>query len=164
MTHDISLIAWQAFSFLWHIYTLFEIFIFCPKIQLWFPEKVVDFFSAKNSWKCCGFGLFSCWQLWFHEKNCQKKIGWKTRENVGVLSKLNFWTKIWLFKRCDSRWFVLLSWRMLLFDDFFKKSIFQEKIIRQIDAVKTCIVIECCVLTIFSNKVWNFLNYKREQG
>ena len=54
------------------------------------------FFWVKNSWKCCGFGLFSCWQLWFHAKNCQKNFGWKTRENVGVLSKLNFWTKIWL--------------------------------------------------------------------
>ena len=73
--------------------TLFEIFIFCPKSQLWFPVKIVDFL-LKNSWKCCGFGLFSCWQLWFHEKNCQKNLGWKTRENVGVLSKLNFWTKI----------------------------------------------------------------------
>ena len=31
------------------------------------------FFMVKNSWKCCGFGLFSCWQFWFHEKNCQKK-------------------------------------------------------------------------------------------
>ena len=38
--------------------TLFEIFIFCPKIQLWFPEKIVDFF------------------------------GWKTRENVVVLDFL----------------------------------------------------------------------------
>ena len=28
--------------------------------------------TLKNSWKCCGFGLFSCWQLWFHEENCQK--------------------------------------------------------------------------------------------
>ena len=73
--------------------TLFEIFIFCPKIQLWFPEKIVDFFGVKNSWKCCGFGLFSCWQLWFHEKNCQKNFGWETRENVGVLSKLNFGQK-----------------------------------------------------------------------
>ena len=26
--------------------------------------------------------------------NCQKKFGWKTRENGGVLSKLNFLTKI----------------------------------------------------------------------
>ena len=30
-----------------HSYTLFEIFIFCPKIQLWFPEKMVDFFCEK---------------------------------------------------------------------------------------------------------------------
>ena len=63
------------------MHTLFEIFIFCPKIQLWFPEKIVDFIWVKNSWKCCGFGRFSCWQLWFHEKNCQKKnlvkISWK---------------------------------------------------------------------------------------
>ena len=71
---------------------------FSAKIQLWFPEKIVDFFGVKNSWKCCGFGLFSCWQLWFHEKNCQKDFGWKTRENGGDLSKLNFWKKIWLYE------------------------------------------------------------------
>ena len=53
--------------------TLFEIFNFCPKIQLWFLEKMSIFFWVKISWKCCGFGLFSCWQHWFHEKNCQKK-------------------------------------------------------------------------------------------
>ena len=53
---------------------------------------------GENSWNCCGFGLFSCWQFWFHEKNCQKKFGWKSRENVGVLSKLNLWTKSWLFE------------------------------------------------------------------
>ncbi len=28
-------------------YTLFEIFIFCPKIQLWFPVKIVDFLGEK---------------------------------------------------------------------------------------------------------------------
>ena len=28
--------------------TLFEIFIFCPKIQLSFPEKIVDFFGRKT--------------------------------------------------------------------------------------------------------------------
>ena len=38
--------------------TLFEIFIFCPKIQLWFPKKIADFF------------------------------GWKARENVVVLDFL----------------------------------------------------------------------------
>ena len=41
-----------------YFYTLFEIFIFSPKIQLWFPEKIVDF------------------------------LGWKTRENVAVLDFL----------------------------------------------------------------------------
>ena len=41
-------------------------------------RKIVWFFflCVKNSWKCCGFGLFSCWQLWFHEKNCLKN-SWK---------------------------------------------------------------------------------------
>ena len=53
--------------------------LFVQKIQLWFPEKIVDFSGVKNSWKCFGFGLFSCWQLWFHEKNCQKKLGKKLR-------------------------------------------------------------------------------------
>ena len=62
------------------------------KFNFDFPRKLSNFFWLKNSWKCCGFGLFSCWQLWFHEKNCQKKFGWKTRERP----KLNFWTKIWL--------------------------------------------------------------------
>ena len=71
---------------------------FLSKNSTLFSEKIVDFLGVKNSWKCFGFGLFSCWQLWFHEKNCQKKFGWKIRENVGVLSKLNFWTKIWLFE------------------------------------------------------------------
>ena len=62
---------------------------FVQKFNFDFPRKL-SIFWVKNSWKYCGFGLFSSWQLWFHEKNCQKKIGRKTRENVGVLSKLNF--------------------------------------------------------------------------
>ena len=61
-------------------------------------EKLSKNCWMKNSWKCCGFKLFSCWQLWFHEKNCPKIVGWKTREDFGVLSKLNFWTKIWCFE------------------------------------------------------------------
>ena len=56
---------------------------FVQKFNFDFPRKLL-IFSGENSWKCCGFGLFSCWQLWFHEKNCQKNFGWKTRENVGV--------------------------------------------------------------------------------
>ena len=57
-----------------------------------------SFLSKKSTLISQGFGLFSCWQLWFHEKNCQNIFGWKTSENVGVLSRLNFWTKIWLFE------------------------------------------------------------------
>ena len=63
--------------------TLFEIFIFCPKIQH-FP---------KNSWKCCGFGLLGCWQLWFHEKNCQKNLGEKLVKMLGFCQNWIFWTK-----------------------------------------------------------------------
>ena len=36
----------------------------------------------------------------FTKKIVKKKIGWKTRETVGRLSKLNFWSKIWLFEKC----------------------------------------------------------------
>ena len=62
------------------------------------------FFWVKNSRKSCGFGLFSCWQLWFHEKKCPKKFGWKSLENVGFLSKLNFWTN---FDFSNSVWYYL---------------------------------------------------------
>ena len=33
-----------------------------------FTRKIVKKFWLQNSWKCWGFVLFSCWQLWFHEK------------------------------------------------------------------------------------------------
>ena len=39
-------------------YTLFEILIFCPKIQLWFPEKVVDFFLGEKLVKMLWFWTF----------------------------------------------------------------------------------------------------------
>ena len=49
-------------------------------------EKLSKKFWVKNSWNCCGFGLFSCWQLWFHEKNCQKILVEK------LVKMLWFWT------------------------------------------------------------------------
>ena len=36
-------------------HTLFEMFIFCPKIQLWFPEKIVDFFGGEKLAKIWAF-------------------------------------------------------------------------------------------------------------
>ena len=68
VAHTVAKLYFLSKKIIFH--TLFEIFIFCPKLQ-----------------------------LWFHEKNCQKIFGWKTRENVGVLSKLNFWTKFWIFEQ-----------------------------------------------------------------
>ena len=45
---------------------------FVQKFNFDLPRKL-SIFWVKNSWKCCGFGHLSCWQLWFHEKNWQKK-------------------------------------------------------------------------------------------
>ena len=86
---------------------------FVQKFNFDFLSKL-SIFGVKNSWNCCGFGLFSCWQLWFYEKNCQKKFRWKTRENVVVLDFLavdNFdftrkivkkiWWKCWGFVKIE---------------------------------------------------------------
>ena len=32
-----------------------------------FTRKIVKNILRKKSWKCWGFALFSCWQLWFHD-------------------------------------------------------------------------------------------------
>ena len=40
------------------IFTLFEIFMFCPKIQLWFPETIVDFFLGEKLVKMLWFWTF----------------------------------------------------------------------------------------------------------
>ena len=63
-----------------------------------FTRKIVKKNLGENSWKCCGFGLFRCWQLWFHEKNCQEKFGWKSRENGWVLVKIEFLDKNMTFR------------------------------------------------------------------
>ena len=40
---------WVAPSlFISTVITLFDIFIFCPKVQLWFPEKIVDFLLGEK--------------------------------------------------------------------------------------------------------------------
>ena len=56
------------------------------------------FFWVKISWKCCGFGLFSCWQLGFHEKNCQKKIWVKNSWKCWGFVKIEFVDKNWTFR------------------------------------------------------------------
>ena len=65
---------------------------FVQKFNFDFPNKIVDFLEVKNSSKCCDFGLFSCWQLWFHEKNCQKDLGEK-------LVKMFEFCRNWIFEQ-----------------------------------------------------------------
>ena len=77
---------------------LFEIFIYRPKVQLWFPERIVDFLGWKTCENVVVLDFLAVDNFDFTRKIVKKKFGWKTRENVGVLSKLNFWTKIWLFE------------------------------------------------------------------
>ena len=43
----------------WNLHFLSKNSTLTPREKSWF-------FWMKNSWKCCGLGLFSCWQLWFH--------------------------------------------------------------------------------------------------
>ena len=99
------------FEFSRQKYTLFEIFIFCPKIQLWFPVKIVDFLGRKTRENVVVLYFLAVDNFDFTRK-IVKKIVWKTRENVGVLSKLNFWTKIRLFEECGQKGVLLyFSWR-----------------------------------------------------
>ena len=74
--------------------TLFEIFIFCPKIQLWFPEKNCRIVLGENSWKCCSFELFSCFD--FTRKIVKKIWG----EKLWFPEKIvKFWCQNWIFRR-----------------------------------------------------------------
>ena len=43
-----NILRFKYNSNLGNIYTLFEIFIFCPKIQLWFPEKNSEWKAREN--------------------------------------------------------------------------------------------------------------------
>ena len=79
------------------VFTLFEIFIFCPKIQLSFPEIIVDFFGWKTHENVLVLDFLAVDNIDFTRKIVKKNV-WKTRENVWFLSKLNFWTKIWLLE------------------------------------------------------------------
>ena len=80
---------WLIFLFM--RYTLFEIFIFCPKIQLWFPEKIVDFFFGwKTRENVVVLDFLGVDNFDFTRKIVIKKLGEKAREDFGDMSKLNF--------------------------------------------------------------------------
>ena len=81
--------------------TLFEIFIFCPKIQLWFPENFVDFFRWKTRENVLVLDFLALDNFDFTRKIAKKNFGEKLVKMLGFVSKLNFWTKIWLFEWCE---------------------------------------------------------------
>ena len=78
--------------------TLFEIFIFCPKIQLWFPEEIVDFFGWRTRENVVVLDFLAVDNLDFTRK-IVKKNGRKTRENVKIefLDKNLTIRKAWKF-------------------------------------------------------------------
>ena len=47
----------KEFQKSWHLTHCSKSSFFVQKFNFDFPRKL-----SKNSWKCCGFGLFSCWQ------------------------------------------------------------------------------------------------------
>ena len=55
---------------------------FVQRFNFEFPRKL-SIFWVENSWKYCVLRLFSCWQLWFHEKNCQQNLGEKLVKMLG---------------------------------------------------------------------------------
>ena len=88
-----------------YLITLFEIFIFCPKIQLWFPKKIVDFF------------------------------GEKTRENVVVLGFLpvdnfDFTRKIWVKNSWKCRVFFWIFGQKFDFSDVIRQDFQCESIVK----------------------------------
>ena len=84
-TTTISFYRHIVFCFAAH--TVRNLHFLSKKFNFDFARKLSILFRLKNSWICCDFGLFSCWQLWFHEKNC-RFFWWKIRENVLVLDYL----------------------------------------------------------------------------
>ena len=75
-------------------FTLFKIFIFCPKIQLRLPEKIVDFSWWKTRENVVVLDFLAVDNFDFTRQIVKKIWGEKLVKCWG----LNFWTKIWLFE------------------------------------------------------------------
>ena len=55
-----------SFPYLWNWKGFLSNFL--SKNSTLISQENCRFFGVKNSWKCCGFALFSCWQLCFPDK------------------------------------------------------------------------------------------------
>ena len=73
--------------------TLFEIFIFCPKIQLWFPKKIVDFFWWKTRENVVVLGFLAVDNFDFTRKIVKKIFGEKLVKMLGFCQNWIFGQK-----------------------------------------------------------------------
>ena len=67
---------------------------FLSKNSTLISEKIVDFLWEKKFVKMLWFWTSGLLTTLISREKLSKNFGLKTRENVGILSKLNFWTKI----------------------------------------------------------------------
>ena len=88
--------------------TLFEVFIFCTKIQLWFPVRTVDILGEKLVKKCCGFGLFSSVDNFDFTRKIVKKIWMKNSlrfcQNWILGQKFDFSNSVIALKLTNQPW------------------------------------------------------------
>ena len=78
--------------------TLFEIFIFRPKIQLWFPEKIVNFSGWKTRENVAVLDFLAVDNFDFTRKIVKKILGEKLVKMLGFCQNWIFGQKIWLFE------------------------------------------------------------------
>ena len=75
-------------------FTLFEIFIFCPKNQLWFPEKIVNLFGWKTREIVVVLDFLAVDNFDFTRKIVKTKLGEKLVKMLGFCQNWIFGQKI----------------------------------------------------------------------
>jgi len=80
------------------IHTVRNLHFLSKKFNFDNPRKLSNFFGVKTRENLVVLDILAVDNFDFTRKIVKKNFGKKNRENVGVLSKLNFWTKIWLFE------------------------------------------------------------------
>ena len=83
--------------FMWPAHTVRNLH-FLSKNSTLISRENCQFFGVKKSRNCCGFGLLSCWQLWFHEKNCPKQFWVKNSWKCWGFVKIEFLDKNLTFR------------------------------------------------------------------
>ena len=73
--------------------TLFKIFIFCPKIQLWFPEEIVEFLGWKTCENVVVLDFLAVDNFDFTRKIVKKNLGEKLVKMLGFCQNWIFGQK-----------------------------------------------------------------------